>query len=139
MFHWAKFSKICDLKFLSKFIKMCIFWHYLTWRSQILKKYFPLHVKFYSHFLHFYILHTESINISCSVQVSSVAESYPTLCDPKNRSMLGLPVHHQLLEFTQTHVLHKLESVKPYSHLILCRSLLLQHQSFQWTPRTDLL
>ena len=39
-----------------------------------------------------------------SVQFSSVAQSCPTLCDPMNRSMPGLPVHHQLPEFTQTHV-----------------------------------
>ena len=38
------------------------------------------------------------------IQFSSVAQSYPTLCDPMNRSMPGLPVHHQLPEFTQTHV-----------------------------------
>ena len=39
-----------------------------------------------------------------SVQFSSVAQSCPTLCDPMNRSMPGLRVHHQLPEFTQTHV-----------------------------------
>ena len=39
-----------------------------------------------------------------SVQFSSVPQSYPTLCDPMNRSTPGLPVHHQLPEFTQTHV-----------------------------------
>ena len=39
----------------------------------------------------------------CS-QFSSVAQSCPTLCDPMNRSTPGLPVHHQILEFTQTHV-----------------------------------
>ena len=39
-----------------------------------------------------------------SVQFSSVTQSCLTLCDPMNRSMPGLPVHHQLLEFTQTHV-----------------------------------
>ena len=39
-----------------------------------------------------------------SVQFSSVTRSCPTLCDPMNRSMPGLPVHHQLLDFTQTHV-----------------------------------
>ena len=38
------------------------------------------------------------------VQFSSVAQSCPTLCDPMNRSMTGLPVHHQLPESTQTHV-----------------------------------
>ena len=38
-----------------------------------------------------------------SVQFSSVAQLCPTLCDPMNRSMPGLPVHHQLPKFTQTH------------------------------------
>ena len=38
------------------------------------------------------------------VQFSSVAQSCPTLCDPMNSSMPGLPVHHQLLESTQTYV-----------------------------------
>ena len=39
-----------------------------------------------------------------SVQFSSVAQSCPTLCDTMNCRTPGLPVHHQLLEFTQTHV-----------------------------------
>ena len=57
-----------------------------------------------------------------SVQFSSVAQSCPTLCDPMNRSTPGLPVYHQLLEFTQTHV-HRV--VMPSSHLILCYPLFL--------------
>ena len=56
------------------------------------------------------------------VQFGSLAQLCPTLCDLKNRSIPGLPVHHQLPEFTQTHV-H--QSVMPSSHLILCRALLL--------------
>ena len=55
------------------------------------------------------------------LQFSSVAQLYPILCNPMNRSTPGLPVHHQLLEFIQTHV-H--ESVMPSNHLILCRPLL---------------
>ena len=39
-----------------------------------------------------------------SVQFSSVAQSCPTLCDPMNHSTPGLPVHHQIPEFSQTHV-----------------------------------
>ena len=39
-----------------------------------------------------------------SDQIRSVAQSCPTLCDPMIRSTPGLPVHHQLLEFTETHV-----------------------------------
>ena len=42
------------------------------------------------------------INMSYEYQFSSVAQSCPTLCDPMNRSTSGLPVHHQLPEFTQT-------------------------------------
>ena len=57
-----------------------------------------------------------------SVQLSSVAQSCLTLCDPVNHSTPGLPVHHQLPEFTQTQV-HRV--VMPSSHLILCRPLLL--------------
>ena len=57
-----------------------------------------------------------------SVQLTSVAQLCPTLCDPMNRSTPGLPVHHQLLEFTQTMCI---ESVMPSSHLILCHPLLL--------------
>ena len=39
-----------------------------------------------------------------SVQFSSIAQSCPTFCDPMNRGTPGLPVYHQLPEFTQTHV-----------------------------------
>ena len=46
---------------------------------------------------------------------SSVALSCPTLCNPMNHSTPGLPVHHQLLEFTQTHV-HRVGDVIPPSH-----------------------
>ena len=42
--------------------------------------------------------------IPFSVQFNSVTQLCPTLCDPMNRSTPGLPVHHQLPEFTQTHV-----------------------------------
>ena len=48
-----------------------------------------------------------------SVQFSSVAQSCPTLCDPMNRSMPGLPVHHQLPEFTQTHAHQISDAIQP--------------------------
>ena len=46
-------------------------------------------------------------------QFSSVTQSYPTPCDPMNRSMPGLPVHHQLLESIQTHVHHISYTIQP--------------------------
>ena len=100
-----------------------------------------------------------------SVQFSSVAQSCLTLCDPMNHSMPGLPVHHQLPEFTQSHVHRVRDTIQP-SHPLSSPSppapnpsqhqglfqwvnsshqvakvleFQLQHQSFQWTPRTDLL
>ena len=100
-----------------------------------------------------------------SVQFSSVAQSCPTLCNPVNHSTPGLPVHHQLPEFTQTHVHWVSDAIQP-SHPLLSLSppalnlsqrqglfkwvsslhqvakvleFQLQHQSLQWTPRVDLL
>ena len=57
-----------------------------------------------------------------SVHFSSVTQSCPTLCNPMNSSMPGLPVHHQLPESLR---LTSIESVMASSHLILCRPLLL--------------
>ena len=100
-----------------------------------------------------------------SVQFSSVPQLCLTLCDPMDHSTPGLPVYHQLLEFTQTHVhwvgdaiqsSHPLSSPSPpapnpsqhqglfqwvsSSHQVAKGlEFQLQHQPFQWTTRTDLL
>ena len=98
-------------------------------------------------------------------QFSSVAQSCPTLCNPMNRSTPGLPVHHKLPEFTQTHAHRVSDAIQP-SHPLLSPSppalnpsqhqglfqwvnsshevakvleFQPQHQSFQWTSKTDLL
>ena len=70
------------------------------------------------------------------MQIRSVAQSCPTLCDPMNRSMPGLQVHHQLPEFTQTHVHQVSDAIQP-SHPLSSPSPPApnpsQHQSlFQW-------
>ena len=69
-------------------------------------------------------------------QIGSVTQSCPTLCDPMNRGTPGLPVHHQLLEFTETHVHQVSDAIQP-SHPLLSPSPPVrnpsQHQSlFQW-------
>ena len=51
-------------------------------------------------------------------QFSSVTQSCPTLCDPMNCSTPGLPVHHQLPEFTQTHIHHFGDAIQP-SHPVV--------------------
>ena len=70
-----------------------------------------------------------------SVQFSSVAQSCPTLCDPMNCSMPGLPVHHQLPEFIQTHVHRVGDTIQP-SHPLFSPSPALnlsQHQGlYNW-------
>ena len=70
-----------------------------------------------------------------SVQFSSVAQLCPTPCNPKNQSMPGLPVHHQLPEFTQSHVHRVGDAIQP-SHALLSPSLApnpSQRQGlFQW-------
>ena len=58
------------------------------------------------------------------VQFSSVAQLCPTLCDPMNCSTPGLPVHHQLLEFTQTHIHRVSDTIQP-SHPLSSPLLLL--------------
>ena len=54
-----------------------------------------------------------SVSTCLFFQFSSVAQSCPILCDPMNCSMPGLPVHHQLLEFTQTHVHRVGDAIQP--------------------------
>ena len=71
-----------------------------------------------------------------SVQFSPVTQSCPTVWDPMNRSTPGLPVHHQLQEFTQTHIHHVGDAIQP-SHPLSSPSPPApnpsQHQSlFQW-------
>jgi len=99
------------------------------------------------------------------IQFSSVAQSYPTPCDPMDWSMSGFSVHHQLLELTQTNV-HRVCDAIQASHPLLSLSpsafnlsqhqglfqwvssshqvakvleFQLQHQSFQWIFRVDFL
>ena len=57
--------------------------------------------------------HQGTLSWKSSVQFSSVTQSCLTLCNPMNRSMPGLPVHHQLLEFTQTHVCWVSDAIQP--------------------------
>ena len=74
--------------------------------------------------------------INYFLQFSSVAQSYPTLCDPMDCSMPDFPVFHHVLEFAQTHVHWVSDAIQP-SHLLSLPSPpalnLSQHQDlFQW-------
>ena len=64
---------------------------------------------------------TQKPDGTVKIGFSSVAQSCPTFCDPMNCSMPGLPVHHQLQEFTQTHVHRVSDAIQP-SHPLLSPS-----------------
>ena len=59
----------------------------------------------------------ETPHLPLNIQVNSVPQACPTLCDPMNRSTPGLPVHHQLPEFTQTHVHRDGDAIQPSNPL----------------------
>ena len=107
------------------------------------------------------ILKEISPEYSLEVRFTSVGQSCPTLCDPMDYSTPGLPVNHQLLGFTKTHIHWVGDAIQP-SHPLLSPSAFnlsqhqllfqwvssshqvarvfeLQHQSFQWIFRTDFL
>ena len=71
--------------------------------------------------------------LNSHIQFSSVTESCPILCDPMNLNTPGLPVHHQLPEFTKTHV-HRVDDVIQPSHPLSSHSppafSLSQHEGF---------
>ena len=101
--------------------------------------------------------------ILLSIRFSSVTQSCPTPCDTVNCSTPGLPVHHQLLKSTQIHVHPVGDAIQPthpqsspsppafnpsqhqglfqwvncLHEVAKALEFQLQHQSFQWTPRTD--
>ena len=105
------------------------------------------------------------VQIIRGFQFSSVTQSCPTLCDPMDCSTPGLPVPHHLLELAQTHVHRVIDAIQPshslsspspsavnlsqhqgllqwvgFSHQVVkVLEFPLQHQSFQWIFRTDLL
>ena len=66
----------------------------------------------------FYMTFVYVVDLKVKVLVS---QSCPTLCDPMNHSTPGLPVHHPLLEFTQTHVHRVSDAIQP-SHPLLSPS-----------------
>ena len=126
-----------------------------------------VHISFFKKYFHWTIVDLQCCleGIFLNYQFSSVTQLCPILCDPMSCSTPGLPVHHQLPEFTQTHIhwvgdaiqlSHPLSSPSPptlnlsqhqgffqwvsSSHQVAkVLEFQLQHQSFQWTLRTDLL
>ena len=135
------------------------------WWKQLLKYHQMYTWTSTKYILNYHSFNIFALYYSFKFKFSSVAQSCPTLCNPLNRSTPGLPVHYRLLEFAQTHVHWVGDAIQP-SHPLLSPAppllnlsqhqglfkwvssshevakgleFQLQHQSFQWTPRTDLL
>ena len=127
-------------QWLSSFFKINLYWGIVDLQCCVS---FSCRAQWISYTLHIFIpfpyrslQSIETSSLCCIVQFSSVAQSCPTLCDPMNCSTPGLPVHHQLPEFTHTHV-HRVDDVIHPSHPLLSPSPPApnpsQHQSlFQW-------
>ena len=151
----------CSLIYLLGLDAMILVFWILSFKADFSLSFFTFIKRLFSSSL----LSAIRIVSSASVQFSLVTQSCPILCDPMNHSTPGLPVHHQLPESTQTNVhwvgnaiqpSHPLSSLSPSalnlsqhqglfkwvssSHQVAkVLEFQLQHQFFQWTPRTDLL
>ena len=101
------------VSFHGLYLKVCFMWYEYCYSCYLLVSICGKYI--------FPALHVQLVCIPrfemcfCSIQFSSAAQSYPTICDPMNRSMPGLPVHHQLPESTQTHV-HCVDNAIQLSH-----------------------
>ena len=122
-------SSLVTWPWLSKEMTIAILRSWNEWKIRI---YMNSIIGFQVTFLFFRNWHYVCIHIYV---FSSVTQPCPTLCDPMNRSTPGLPVHYQLLEFTQTHVHRVGDAIQP-SHPLSSPSpapSTSQHQSlFQW-------
>ena len=152
-------SWLCVCTLAGVFYPSCVF------ESKIPFSYSPLETICFSYREWSSTLRKYKITKTTKNNFSSVTQSCPTLCDPMDCSTPGFPVHHQLPELAQTHVHHISDAIQP-SHPLSSPSppafnlsqrqrlfqwvsslnqvakvleFQLQHQSFQWTPRTDLL
>ena len=125
---------------------------------------FYIFIYLYLFYIYIFILYLKTTNKHWTLQLSSATQLCPTLCDAMDCSTPGFPAH-QLPELAQTHVHWVIDAIQPsqplsspsppdfnlskYQGLFQCVSsshqvakvleFQLQHQSFQWTLRTDLL
>ena len=123
-FHLSSFLFIFIIMFLIRTLKIYPLSELLCIHISVNYRLYDVHLRYLGSF-------------TCiSDQIRSVAQSCPTLCNPMNCSRPGLPIHHQLPEFTQTHI-HRVSDVIQPSHPLSSPSPPapnpFQHQSlFQW-------
>ena len=105
-----------NLLHLNLCLRVC-FWGNSNWVTIDIGVAFMLHLVHGFHWERLNISRRETfhwpLNPHCALQFSSATQSCPTLCDPMNCSTPGLPVHHQLPLFTQTHVHRVSDAIQP--------------------------
>ena len=104
LFFYETLLPFWRIQLLFKSSQLCPWWHQIYTNDLSLNSEYEREFEFFL-----------SINIRqlFSVQFNSVAQSCPTLCDPMNCSTPGLPVHHQLPEFTQIHIHRVSDAIQP--------------------------
>ena len=177
--NWPLFSPTLSLSLFTLILLPEAYWIIWSWSilCGVLTAFILTHISLYllgtpwcpyflDYFLTFFLLFGVNANLGyLYFQFSAVAQSCPTLCDPMDCSTPGLPVHHQLPEFTQTHFhwvgdtiqpSHPLSSPSPPAFGLSLHQCLfkwvssshqvakvlefqLQHQFSQWIFRTDFL
>ena len=136
---WLK--KMLDIIFILLNLLRLALWPIMWWRTFHinLKRMYSKSATYEQVLFQEYVCECNLFNQLYSItvynQIRSVAQSCPTLCDPMNRSTPGLPVHHQLPEFTETHVHRVSDAIQP-SHPLSSPSPapnpFRQQSLFQW-------
>ena len=135
--------------FYYKLTKFYLLVSIFEWHKKLIFTYMPLYQLLLFHLFPVYVYPTSLQNTTQSPprrkpslftfrldQIRSVTQLCPTLCDPMNHSIPGHPVHHQLPEFTETHVHRVSDAIQP-SHPLSSPSPLApnpfpHHSLFQW-------
>ena len=112
--HCTSICPVCDKKIASINFFSCCFFVFLFISISVVMCLLQFYFLSYCMYLcRYQLVSIELLGATGSVQFSSAAQSCPTFCDPMNHSTPGLPIHHHLPEFTQTHIHRVGDAIQP--------------------------